>query len=206
MPPYICNSRLAKSPRFSGTGVIYPPKRAGNPLFHKTPIQAMKKFFMTLALAMGCLSMNAQSTPHAIGFHFGGSTLDLEYQYHFSKRNFLDVTAGIFNINEGFAMQAIYDWNIKQWPNWTPRFATWKFWGGFGGGVGFYDHKDHDGHDDGGFFFGPVGNLGFGFQLKACPLTLGIDYRPMVAINVGDDFAIIDKGFFNLGLTLTYHF
>ena len=48
--------------------------------------------------------------------------------------------------------------------------------------------------------------LGFGFQLKDVPLTFGVDYRPMVAFNFGDGDAIIDKGFRNIGVTLTYHF
>ena len=48
--------------------------------------------------------------------------------------------------------------------------------------------------------------LGFGFTLKDAPLTFGIDYRPMVAFNVGDDFSILDRGFRNLGVTLTYRF
>lgn len=163
----------------------------------------MKK--LILALLMACalpLGALAQRTPHAIGAHFGGSTIDLEYQYHFNKRNFLDVTAGIFNLDDGFSAQVVYNWNIRQWPDWTPRFATWKFWGGFGGGIGFYDAGD--GGD--GFFLGPVGTLGFGFTLKDIPLTLGLDYRPMVAINFGDDCNIINAGFRNIGLTLTYRF
>ena len=76
------------------------------------------------------------------------------------------------------------------------------YWGGLGGGLGFYDAK----HGDDGFFFGPVAVLGFGFTLKDAPLTFGIDYRPMVAFNVGDDFSILDRGFRNLGVTQTYRF
>ena len=143
---------------------------------------------------------SAQRTPHALGVHFGGSTMDLEYQYHFNKKNFLDVTVGVFDLDDGFSAQTVYNWNIRQWPQWTPRFATWKFWGGFGGGVGFYDG------DSSGFLFGPVGTLGFGFTLKSIPLTLGVDYRPMVAFVAGDDFDILDSGFKNIGVTLTYRF
>lgn len=86
----------------------------------------MKKLAFLLIMALGTLTASAQKTPHAIGAHFGGSTIDLEYQYHFSKRNFLDLTAGVFNLSDGFALQGVYNWNIKQWPGWTPRFATWK--------------------------------------------------------------------------------
>lgn len=161
----------------------------------------MKKYLLTLFIAFMGMTAYAQRTPHAIGAHFGGSTIDLEYQYHFSKRNFLDVTAGVFDLDDGFSLQGVYNWNIKQWGNWTPRFATWKFWGGLGAGIGFYDC----GHADG-MFLGPVGTLGFGFTLKSIPLTFGVDYRPMVAFHFADDFDILDHGFRNIGVTLTYRF
>ena len=163
----------------------------------------MKKIlFATLMAFAFTLGSFAQRTPHAVGVHFGGATMDLEYQYHFNNKNFFDVTAGIFDLNDGFCLQGVYNWNIKQWPDWTPNFATWKFWGGVGAGIGYYDH---DGGDDG-LFLGPVGTLGFGFTVKDIPLTVGLDYRPMIALNIGDNFGLIDSGFKNLGLTLTYRF
>ena len=58
----------------------------------------MKKLLFALIIALGAINAQAQKTSHAIGAHFGGSTIDLEYQYHFSQRNFLDVTAGVFNL------------------------------------------------------------------------------------------------------------
>lgn len=161
----------------------------------------MKRIFLMSLFALAAFAVHAQRTPHAVGVHFGGSTIDLEYQYHFSNKNFLDVTAGIFDLGDGFFAQAVYDWNIKEWADWTPNFATWKFWGGVGGGIGFYDHDHHDG-----MLIGPVGTLGFGFTVKDFPLTVGLDYRPMVGMVVGDDFDIIDSGFKNIGLTLTYRF
>lgn len=163
----------------------------------------MKKFILCMFVALASLcTAQAQSTPHAIGLHIGGSTIDLEYQYHFSKKNFLDVTAGVFNLNDGFAAQAVYNWNIKQWDNWTPKFATWKIWGGVGAGFGAYDFGD----SCDGLFLGPVGTFGFGFTLRSCPLSVGLDYRPMVAFNLGDGDTIIKEGFRNVGLTLTYRF
>ena len=144
---------------------------------------------------------SAQRTPHALGIHIGGSTVDLEYQYHFNNKNFVDVTAGVFDFNDGFLAQGVYNWNIKEWGNWTPRFGTWKFWGGVGAGLGFID-DDHDNN----FMFGPVGTLGFGFTLKCCPLSLGLDYRPMVAIEIGDNSGVDNRGFRNIGLSLTYRF
>lgn len=163
----------------------------------------MKKFIFFLLLSLTATIAGAQRTPHAIGMHFGGSTIDLEYQYHFNKKNFLDVTAGVFDLDDGFLAQGVYNWNIRQWPGWTPRFATWKFWGGFGAGLGFYDH---DKGDNDGMILGPVGTLGFGFTLKDIPLTFGVDYRPMVAFKLGNGFDVLDSGFKNLGITLTYRF
>ena len=161
----------------------------------------MKKTILTVALACATMGVSAQRTPHAIGFHFGGSTIDFLYQYHFNNKNFLDVSAGVFDMDDGFLAQGVYNWNIQEWKNWTPRFGSWKFWGGVGGGLGFTD-----GDDDDGFMLGPVGNLGFGFTLKCCPLSVGIDYRPMVAFTVGDHSGLVDRGFRNIGLSMTYRF
>ena len=156
----------------------------------------MRKILITFCVAFAALFAKAQSTPHAIGVHFGGATIDLEYQYHFNSKNFLDVTAGVFDLDEAFTAQAIYNWNIKQWPDWTPNFATWKFWGGAGAGVGICNN----------FMVGPVGTLGFGFTLKDAPLTVGVDYRPWVALTLGNDSGLNSVGFRNIGLTLTYRF
>lgn len=162
----------------------------------------MKKILLTLALAAASLTAAAQRTPHAIGLHIGGSTIDAEYQYHFNDRNFLDVTAGVFDLGDGFSAQVLYNWNLKHWKQWTPNFATWKVYAGVGGGFGYYDDDGPD-YDD--FFLGPVGMLGFGFTLRSCPLTVAVDYRPMVAFAPGDG-SVIGRGFRNIGLTITYRF
>lgn len=162
----------------------------------------MKKCLLTALIACISYLASAQRTQHALGFHIGGSTIDLEYQYHMSEKNFLDFTVGVFNLDDGFLAQGIYNWNIQQWSDWTPDFATWKLWGGVGAGVGFVDHKHHDNS----LMLGPVGTIGFGFTLKAAPLTFGLDYRPMVAIALGHDSGLVDHGFFNIGVTMTYRF
>lgn len=161
----------------------------------------MKKFLLSALLCLAALAANAQRTPHAVGVHFGGSTMDVEYQYHFNNKNFLDATLGLFDLDKGLFASAVYNWNIRQWPSWTPNFATWKLWGGVGAGLGYYGHKGN--HN---LLLGPVGTLGFGFTLKDIPLTFGLDYRPMVGFVVGDGFDIVDAGFRNIGVTLTYRF
>lgn len=165
----------------------------------------MKKALITAAIIASAIGMtqqaNAQTTPHAIGLHIGGSTIDLEYQYHFSQKNFLDVTAGIFNLGDGMSVQGIYNWNFQEWSDWTPKFATWKAWGGVGAGIGYVDDND-----DSGLTLGPAATLGFGFTLKAAPVTIGLDYRPWLGLCLGSDSGIVSEGFFNFGLTATYRF
>ena len=187
--------------RGKGVAKAYICDATQSTIIHKQHTKTMKRWMMAAVLLLTALSANAQRTKHAIGAHFGGSTMDLEYQCHFTERNFLDVTAGVFDLGDGLTAQATYNWNIRQWSDWTPRFADWKLWGGFGGGVGFYDHGEHDG-----MMLGPVGVLGFGFTLNDLPLTIGLDYRPMVAVVLGDNSDLINSGFKNLGVTLTYRF
>lgn len=161
----------------------------------------MKKFVLTLLVSLAAMPLLAQRTPHALGVHLGGSTLDIEYQYHFNKKNFVDVTLGSFDVPHGFMIQGTYNWNLKDFEDWTPDFATWKVWAGAGVGIGGYDT-----HDYSGLMLGPVGDLGFGFTINSVPITLGIDYRPMVAIALGTHSGLVDNGFFNLGITATYRF
>lgn len=161
----------------------------------------MKKYVLTLLITLAALPLFAQRTPHALGVHLGGSTFDVEYQYHFNKKNFFDITVGAFDIKYGFMIQGTYNWTIKEFEDWTPDFATWKVWGGVGVGIGAYDTPDRSG-----LVLGPTGDLGFGFTFNAVPITLGVDYRPMVAIALGSHSGLINKGFYNLGVTATYRF
>lgn len=161
----------------------------------------MKKYVLTLLITLAAMPLFAQRTPHALGVHLGGSTFDVEYQYHFNKKNFFDITVGAFDIKYGFMIQGTYNWTIKEFEDWTPDFATWKVWGGVGVGIGAYDTPDRSG-----LVLGPTGDLGFGFTFNAVPITLGVDYRPMVAIALGSHSGLINKGFYNLGVTATYRF
>ena len=102
----------------------------------------MKKYVLTLLITLAAMPLLAQRTPDALGVHLGGSTLDIEYQYHFNKKNFVDVTVGSFDVPHGFMIQGTYNWNLKEFEDWTPNFATWKVWAGAGVGIGGYDTHD----------------------------------------------------------------
>lgn len=157
----------------------------------------MKKLLTLLLVSQAALSASAQKSDHAIGFHIGGSTVDLEYRYYLNKSSFMDVTAGVFDYTDAFLAQVTYNHDIARWSDWTPSFADWKLWGGIGGAIG--------GHS-GGVLFGPTAVLGFGFEARKVPFTFGIDYRPALIFNAGDDFDVLKAGFRNIGATLTYRF
>lgn len=161
---------------------------------------SLKKMLMSLFFVGAAFTASAQSTPHSFGIHFGGSTWDLEYQYHFSQKNFLDVTAGAFMYNDGFNATATYNWNIKQWDHWCDKIS-WKLWGGVGGQIGWTQWDKYDG-----VYLGPMADLGFGFTGKNVPFTFGVDYRPAFLLCIGNETGILTPGFYNLGLTLTYQF
>jgi hypothetical protein len=155
----------------------------------------MKKFILAMVLCVASMGAFAQKTPHAVGLYLGGN-IDLAYQYHFNNKNFVDATLGCFSYN-GVAASATYNWNIQEWSDWTPNFGTWKLWGGVGAGLGAF-HKA--------FILGPVGQLGFGFTLKAAPVTIGVNYRPMITFGFGGDKHFHANGFYNGGLSVVYRF
>lgn len=161
----------------------------------------MKKLFFVLFLGVLPLMMKGQSTPHALGFHVGGSTIDLEYQYHYNKKNFLDLNLGVFDLSHGFYGSGIYNWNLVRWSDWTPELGVWKLYAGVGGAFGYTTYRDYDG-----VFAGVVGTIGFGVTLKPAPLTFAVDYRPMIALALGNHSGILTPGFWNIGLSMTYRF
>ena len=160
----------------------------------------MKKYLFLLILTLYGLHTSAQTTKHAVGLYLGGSSIDLQYQYHLNTKNFLDFNLGLFNLNDGFYASGIYNWNLQAWNDWTPELGTWKLYAGVGAGVGYTNYHDYDGG-----FIGAVGNLGFGVTLKT-PWTIALNYRPMVAIVCGHHGGFLDSGLWNIGLSVTYRF
>ncbi|MDE7379308.1 MAG: hypothetical protein K2N13_10200 [Paraprevotella sp.] len=155
----------------------------------------MNRRLSLLLLCLGVSGMLCARQKHAVGIHCGSMTFDIEYQYRFNEKNFLSATAGLFSDGEGIVAQGTYNWNIREWKDWTPHFATWKFWAGVGGGLGVYGEY---------ICVGPAGTLGFGFVTKKVPLYCGVDLRPMLTLAVGDGIGCFNVG--NIGLTLGYCF
>ena len=167
-------------------------------------MKTIKKLFLTLALVLVSSAAFAQKTSHALGFHAGGSSFDLEYRYYMDNSRFLDFTLGAFDFDKGFVISGTYNKVFQEWDHWTPNFATWKLWGGLGATLGVWDSGAQEAKNQ--FMVGPTGVLGFGFTVNELPLTVGLDYRPSVLMTFGNGFDIVGAGFRNFGITLTYQF
>ena len=161
----------------------------------------MKKLVFAVILCLGVMTASAQKTPHALGVHLGGN-LEIEYQYHFGNRNFIDATVGVFGWSHGVYGSAIYDWNIKTWTDWTPNTMDWKLYGGVGASLGYMSWKENKG-----FYLGAVGNIGFGFTLHSCPLTIAADLRPTFGGVIGGEHSgFSSANIWNFGLSVVYRF
>ena len=116
-----------------------------------------------------------------------------------STKNFLQFTLAIPNY-EGLSLTGIYNWRCCQW-DWTPRTCDWYLNAGVGGALGFYDF------DDSGLLFGVAGSCAFGCQFKKVPISLEVDYRPVIGTVIGGySEGFFTPGFWNFGLAVAFHF
>ena len=85
--------------------------------------------------------------------------------------------------------------------NWTPRTCDWYLNAGVGGALGLYDF------DDSGFLLGLAGSCAFGCHFKNAPISLEVDYRPVIGAVIGGGHdGFFDPGFWNFGLSVKFHF
>lgn len=134
----------------------------------------------------------------AVGLRVGGS-VDLIYEYHHRATRHWQFALSLPNY-DGVSLSGIHYWRLKQW-KWSPDGCDWFLDAGVGPTVGVYHF------DDTGFLVGAVGACAMGCRFKRVPISLAIDYKPVVGAVVGGS----EKGFFtpglwNFGLVATYHF
>ena len=157
----------------------------------------MKKLIFVVLLCITSLSF-ANAQKNAVGFRFGGGA-EFLYQRDLSTKNFLQFTLAIPNY-EGLSLTGIYNWRCCQW-DWTPRTCDWYLNAGVGGALGFYDF------DDSGLLFGVAGSCAFGCQFKKVPISLEVDYRPVIGTGIGGySEGFFTPGFWNFGLAVAFHF
>ena len=65
----------------------------------------------------------------------------------------------------------------------------------------------HFDFDDSGFLLGLAGSCAFGCHFKNDPISLEVDYRPVVGAVIGGGHdGFFDPGFWNFGLSVKFHF
>lgn len=157
----------------------------------------MKKLFFTLVISLAALGV-VRAQDNAIGLRFGGSA-ELLYQRNLNASNFLQFTLSFPNY-DGLAATGIYNWRCCKW-NWTPQTCDWFLNAGVGGALGMYDFNKA------GFLVGVAGSCAFGCQFKSVPISLSVDYRPIIgAVIGGNSKGFFTPGFWNFGLSVAYHF
>ena len=103
-------------------------------------------------------------------------------------------------ILKDLSVTGIYNWRCCRW-NWTPRTCDWYLNAGVGGALGLYDF------DDSGFLLGLAGSCAFGCHFKNAPISLEVDYRPVIGAVIGGGHdGFFDPGFWNFGLSVKFHF
>ncbi|GEM_PF-336036 len=168
----------------------------------------MKKRCCTLLLSLLSLTCSAQQPRHALGVHIGLLTADLEYQCSVNENDFFDATAGLCLPLDGVHFSATYNWDICHWGSTRADGRAWSFWGGIGLAGGYNPGWTGLGSfwDEEGGYIGPAGNLGIKYTCAHVPMSVGFDYRPMIAGVVSYDPAILVCGLINFGLSVSVHF
>ena len=152
----------------------------------------MKKILLLVVAVVFATSAFAQDYKNSIGLRLGNGA-EVQYERHFSAKNYLEVNAGLYGLAtfDGLFANATYNWNCCEW-DWTPNAGKWFLSAGVGASLGMWAKH---------FQVGVAGNVAFGIRFNA-PVTLSIDYRPTIFFLHNGYGA----GFANFGLTCTYNF
>lgn len=157
----------------------------------------MRKLIVTVVVCIASLGV-VSAQDNAVGLRLGGSA-ELLYQRDLSTSNFLQFTLSLPNY-DGFAVTGIYNWRCCKW-DWTPETCDWHLNAGVGGALGMYDFNKS------GFLLGVAGSCAFGCQFKSVPISIDVDYRPVIgAVIGGNSKGFFTPGFWNFGLAVAYHF
>lgn len=150
----------------------------------------MKKLLLLAVTVILATSAFAQDYKNSIGLRLGNGA-EVQYERHFSEKNYLEVNAGLYGFGNSFFANATYNWNCFEW-DWTPSAGKWFLSAGVGGSFGAWEKA---------FQLGVAGDVAFGIRFNK-PVTLSLDYRPTI-------FFLHNcwgQGFANVGLTCTYNF
>ena len=147
----------------------------------------MNKIVLILTVLILSIRVNAQEL-HATGYELGirmgswaGSGASVDGVMKLGQ-NRIHADLGLFE--NTFTIEGFYDWSF-------PIAEGFSFYPGVGGGMAF---------TDAGIVLGLGGELGFEYAFKI-PLTIGLDWRPMILLVNANNF-----GYNHGGLNIRYRF
>ncbi len=162
----------------------------------------MKKLCLFLFLSVASVSI-VMAQPRSIGLRLGGNQELTFQQYVNSESNFVQLDAGSFYFR-GLQVTVTYNWLSHSLNN--PNFSVY---GGLGAALG-YNWGDNDWYhplrfaDKNDtkysekwknrvgihryFFTGVVGHLGIEYKFDDVPISISLDYRPLIGIDFGKEF------------------
>ena len=159
----------------------------------------MKKLLLALAFVFFAASASAQGW--GIGARINAG-VQLQGEYHFASENYLDARLGIaFPSGLNLDITVLHQWNIGNW-DWTPKAGTWFF----DAGVGL-----NGGGAQGYAYVGVAGMARLGIKFNDAPVSLSVDYTPVIGPSISyggghSSAAFRGLGFANFGITCTYNF
>ena len=129
----------------------------------------MKRILMSMALVLSFVcAANAQS--RTIGGRFGYG-LEVAYQHTVGDKNMISAEAG-FGFGNTLNVAATYDW-LFPITGWSEA-GSWNWYAGVGAAASIHS----------GIGVGVAGRLGIEYNFEF-PLTLSVDYKPVVGPYIG---------------------
>ena len=178
----------------------------------------MKKFLLLVVASLFVTGAFAQDW--SVGAR-AGSGFQAVGQYSLNQKNYVEARFGLNLAHCASAdLTGLYNWRLVQW-DWTPEAGTWFLDAGVGASVG--GAKQYA-------YFGAAGMARFGFKFRKVPISLSIDYTPVIGLDFvgGADYngseagyapvetraaankrtyvGFHEAGLWNSGITFTYTF
>ena len=161
----------------------------------------MKKFLLSL-VAVLCVS-GAFAQDWKVGGRIG-SGFQADAQYAYNGSDYLEARFGASWIDHGTVtadFTILHNWHILDM-DWTPSAGKWFFDAGVGLNVGGREHYA---------YVGVVGMARLGIEFSGAPVSLSLDYSPVIGPGIGygggtSHAAFREMGFANVGITCTYNF
>ena len=160
----------------------------------------MKKFFLMMVASLFVTGAFAQDW--SVGGRIG-SGFQAVGQYGYNQNSYIEGRFGAGWLDGGVTADftALHNWKVCTM-DWTPRAGEWFFDAGVGINVGGAAHYA---------YLGVAGMARLGFKFYDAPVSLSVDYTPVIgpAIVYGGGHShagFRDIGFANLGITCTYNF